>query len=260
MKQLPNLLTLLNLFLGCMAVIFAMQSGIMPMFDEMGSPLTNSANVQFINLPENITAASFLIIGAAVIDFFDGFVARWLKAESELGKQLDSLADVVSFGVAPSLIMYQFLRLSYAQQENGLDVSVIWLLPAFLFTCAAAYRLARFNIDPEQQLVFRGLPVPAAGLTIASIPLIYWFTDKAWLINLVLNKWVLYLVLLGLSGLMISRITLLSLKIKPAGVKKSLPQLLIVLVAVISAVLLQWAFIPVTVAIYIVVSLLLKKK
>ncbi|MFX8875781.1 CDP-alcohol phosphatidyltransferase family protein, partial [Acinetobacter baumannii] len=80
----------------------------------------------------------------------DGFVARLLKASSELGKQLDSLADVVSFGVAPGMIVYQFLRLSFAQQENGLEVGTIWLIPALIIPCAGAYRLARFNIDSMQ--------------------------------------------------------------------------------------------------------------
>jgi phosphatidylserine synthase len=74
------------------------------------------------------------------------------KVSSEMGKQLDSLADVVSFGVAPGVILYQLLRISLIREENGLDASVAWLLPAFILSCAAAYRLAKFNLDTEQQL------------------------------------------------------------------------------------------------------------
>ena len=100
----------------------------------------------------------------------DGFFIYWLpqllifwmdllpglfKATSEMGKQLDSLADVVSFGVAPGMIIYQFLRISYAQQEeNGLDVSIALVLPALLLPCAAAWRLARFNFDTAQSVFF----------------------------------------------------------------------------------------------------------
>src|SRR6202042_512519 len=119
---------------------------------------------------EKIYFASVFIGCAAVIDFFDGLVARLLKATSEMGKQLDSLADVVSFGVAPGLIVYEFLRMSYAQQTDGLDVNTLLLLPAFLIPCAGAYRLARFNIDTSQSYGFKGVPIPAAGLLVASFP------------------------------------------------------------------------------------------
>src|SRR3712207_2952421 len=115
-------------------------------------------------LPEKIYWASVFIGIAAAIDFLDGLVARILHVSSDMGKQLDSLADLVSFGVAPGMIVYQFLRLSYAQQENGLDVSALWLLPAFIIPCAGAYRLGRFNLDTEQSYGFKGVPIPAAGL------------------------------------------------------------------------------------------------
>jgi CDP-diacylglycerol--serine O-phosphatidyltransferase len=142
MKQIPNLFTLLNLFFGCLAIVAIMQSGLAITVDAGGQ--------QLVEIPESIFMASVFIGIAAVVDFFDGFVARLLKASSEMGKQLDSLADVVSFGVAPGMIVYQFLRLSFAQQENGLEVSTLWLMPAFIIPCAGAYRLARFNIDTEQ--------------------------------------------------------------------------------------------------------------
>src|SRR5687767_1494716 len=183
MKQIPNLFTLLNLVFGCVAIIFILQTG------QTIAYIDREGFTQ-VDLPEKITWGALFIFGAAIVDFLDGFVARLLKASSELGKQLDSLADVVSFGVAPGLIVYQLLRISYAQQDNGLDTSFIWLLPALLIPCAAAWRLAKFNLDESQQFSFKGLPTPAAGLMIASLPLIIWFETlgiQAYLIN----KWII---------------------------------------------------------------------
>jgi CDP-diacylglycerol--serine O-phosphatidyltransferase len=165
MKQVPNLLTLLNLFFGCLAVIFILQTGISIMYSADGA--------QLVDMPEKIWMASLFIGLAALADFLDGFAARLFKSDSLLGKELDSLADVVSFGVAPGMILYQFLRMSFMRQENGLDVSLLWLLPALLIPCAGAYRLARFNLDHSQQYGFKGIPIPAVGLMIASFPLIY---------------------------------------------------------------------------------------
>src|SRR5689334_18748236 len=151
MKNLPNLFTLLNLIFGCIAIIYAMQSGLAPLYNKDGTPDMNSlTGVQYIGFSEQLWMASLFIGLAALVDFLDGFVARLFKATSEMGKQLDSLADVVSFGAAPAMIMYQFLRLSLAKEEDGLNASVIWLLPALFIACAAAYRLAKFNIDTTQ--------------------------------------------------------------------------------------------------------------
>ena len=105
MKNIPNLFTLLNLLFGCIAVILILQNGIAIMYNPDGQ--------QYISMPERIWAASFFIGLAALVDFLDGLVARLFKAVSPIGKQLDSLADVVSFGVAPGMILYQFLRMSF---------------------------------------------------------------------------------------------------------------------------------------------------
>src|SRR4030095_4187032 len=168
MKQIPNLFTLLNLALGFIAIIFILQIGQTFVF-------LNEEGATQVGLPENITWGAALIFCAAVVDFLDGFLARLFKATSAMGKQLDSLSDVVSFGVAPGLIIYQLLRITYAKDEGGLDVSIAYLLPALLIPCPAAWRLAKFNIDETQQYSFKGLPTPAAGLFVASLPLIIWF-------------------------------------------------------------------------------------
>lgn len=252
MKQIPNLFTLLNLVFGCMAIVVILQNGI-----TIG---TGAAGEYLLDLPEKIWLAPLFIAIAAVVDFLDGFVARLLKANSALGKELDSLADVVSFGVAPGLILYQFLRLSFAREENGLDVSVLWLLPAVLIPCAAAYRLARFNIDESQSFGFKGVPVPAVGLVVASLPLMYWNNTDETLVNLLLNKWVLYGTIFILSYLMVSTLPIMALKFKDFTLKNNLPKLLILAIAVVAAVLLKWAAMPVVFLAYIIVSLALKNK
>jgi len=239
---------LLNLFFGCLAVILILQNGITVLYNPDGS--------QYIGMPEKTELASFFIGLAALVDFLDGLVARLFKATSPMGKELDSLADVVSFGVAPGMILYQLLRLSFAGQEDGLDVSVGWLLPALLIPCAAAYRLARFNIDDAQQYGFKGVPTPAAGLLIASLPLISWYTNSRMVEAALLNKWVLYALILLIAYLMVSNLPLMAIKFKDSSVKGNLPKLLLVVLAVVSAIFLRWLAVPVVFVFYIIVSLM----
>jgi CDP-diacylglycerol---serine O-phosphatidyltransferase len=235
-----------------MAIVVVMQPGLTTTVDETG--------LQLIILPQNIYWASVFIGIAAVIDFLDGFVARLLKASSGLGAQLDSLADVVSFGVAPGMIIYQFLRWSFAQHDDGLDVSMLWLLPAFIVPCAGAYRLARFNIDTEQSYGFKGVPIPAAGILIASFPLIYWYSNNATAIKLLSNEWFWYGVILVISYLMVSRLPMLALKFKNASVKTLMPFIIIAIIALIAAVLLGWLAVPIAFTAYVIISLIYKRK
>ena len=251
-KQIPNIFTLLNLFFGCIAIILIMQTGLTIAMDNSGQ--------QVIVIPEKIYWASAMIGIAAVIDFLDGFVARLLKATSPIGAQLDSLADVVSFGVAPGLIIYQFLLFSYAQQENGLDINIIWLLPALIVPCAGAYRLARFNVDTEQSHGFKGVPIPAVGLLIASFPLVYWFSSNEWIINLCRNKWFWYAVIFIVSYLMVSSLPMLALKFSNISFKKLLPFIIIVLVALISAFLFGWLAVPLSFIAYVILSFIAYKQ
>jgi CDP-diacylglycerol--serine O-phosphatidyltransferase len=197
---------------------------------------------------------------AAVVDFLDGFVARLFNATSPLGKQLDSLADVVSFGVAPGLIIYQFLRLSYASTPNGIEMSIIWLMPALLIPCAAAFRLGKFNIDDSQQYGFKGVPTPAVGLLIASFPLIYWYSQNPAAVSLMQNKWLWYGIIIVVSYLMVSNLPLMALKFKNFSVKSNLPKLILLLAAIIAAILLKWLAVPVVFILYIILSLAFKNK
>ncbi len=252
MKNIPNLFTLLNLVFGCIAIVFTLQNGIIITADSEGTLL--------LDIPERIWMASLFIGLAAVVDFLDGFVARLFGATSEMGKQLDSLADVVSFGVAPAMIIYQFLRLSYAQQDGGVEISTLWLIPAFILPAAAAWRLARFNLDTTQSFSFKGLPVPAAGILVASLPLIYWNVNEAWVMELLLNKWFLYGLILLLSWLMVSSLPLMALKFKDKSWRSNLPKIILLLIAIIAFVLLKWLSVPVIFIAYVIVSLLFKNK
>ena len=252
MKQIPNLFTLLNLVFGCLAIVAVLQNGITIQYNAEGS--------QLVDIPEKIWIASLFIGLAAVVDFLDGLIARLFNATSEMGKQLDSLADVISFGVAPSMIMYQFLRMSFAKEESGIDVSLWLLFPAFIIAAASAYRLARFNLDHRQQYGFRGVPTPATGLLIASFPLIYWHAENAALLDVLLNKWVLYGLIILLSWLMISNIPIMAMKFENSSLKDNLPKIILVVISVIAIVLLQWLAAPAIFISYVILSLIFKNQ
>lgn len=248
MKQIPNLFTLLNLVFGCIAIVFILQNGFIVVTDANGQ--------QLLDIPEKVWIASLFIGLAGVVDFFDGFMARMFKVSSAMGKQLDSLADVVSFGVAPGMILYQMLRLSFAQGPDGLDTPFIWPAIAFILPAAAAYRLAKFNLDTKQEYHFRGVPTPAVGLMIASFPLIYWNTDMTWVQTLLLSKVFIITHIIGLSLLMVSNIPILSFKFRDYSIKNNLPKYLLLLIGVISVLFLGWLAVPVIFISYVLVSLL----
>lgn len=252
MKQIPNIFTLLNLICGCVAIVYTMQNGITIQYDAEGA--------QFIDLSKKIWMASLFIALAAIVDFLDGFVARLFNASSEMGKQLDSLADLVSFGVAPSMILYQFLRMSYASAEGGINISIFLLVPAFILAAAGAYRLARYNLNNSQQHGFKGVPIPAVGLLIASLPLIYWNSTNATILNLITNKWFLYLLIIFVSWLMVSRLPLIDLKFKNLSLKSNLSKYILVIFSVLAAAVFHWLAVPIIFIAYIILSLAFKNK
>ncbi|MDQ6844045.1 MAG: CDP-alcohol phosphatidyltransferase family protein [Bacteroidota bacterium] len=247
-SSIPNIFTLFNLFFGCMAVVFALQTDTVIIY-------VNEDFSSSFNIPEKLTWAAICIIIAAIIDFLDGFVARMMNASSSLGKQLDSLSDVVSFGVAPGVIFYQLLRFSFAREENGLDVSIAWLAPAFILSCAAAYRLAKFNLDESQSVSFKGVPVPAVGILIASFPLILHFNTIAAINNLLINKWLLYALIILLSYLMTSNLRMMALKFPDYTLRNNMPKIALLIIAIIAAIFLQWLAVPVIFLFYILISL-----
>src|SRR5687768_8721027 len=251
MKQIPNLFTLLNLVFGCLALIFILQSGEVR--------FTVNEEDAILSVPEKIWWGSICIMIAAAIDFLDGFVARMFNATSAIGKQLDSLADLVSFGVAPGMIIYQFLRISYIREPDGLDVSTWALVPALIFPCAGAYRLARFNTDSDQEYGFKGVPIPAAGLVVASLPLIMWYNYFN-VSELLLNKWFLYLLTIIMSYLMISRLPVMALKFKDFSLKNNLPKVILLVLAIVLAAIFKWLAIPLIFICYVVLSVISNRR
>lgn len=252
MKQIPILFTLLNLFTGVLAIIFALQTNAVIISQ-------NEQLVSSFNIPEGLAQAGICIIIAGIIDFLDGFLARLMKATSELGKQLDSLSDVVSFGVAPSVLLYQLLRLSYAREPDGIYVSLIFLLPTIVLACAAAYRLGKFNISTDQQHSFKGVPVPAVAILIASYPLILHYNNYPSVNGIIVNKWAIYSSIIILSYLMVSDHRIIALKSAIFDLKKNVLLIILAAIVLISAFILKWLSIPVIFVFYILFSFLTPK-
>lgn len=238
MKQIPNLFTLLNLVFGCMAIIFILKY----------EP-NNGFNLSGISL----LMGSICIFLAAVVDFLDGFVARLFKATSEMGAQLDSLADAVSFGVAPSMILFKLLGISF-NKNTAYSGEIIWVqLPAFMFACAAVWRLAKFNLDEDQAYYFKGLPTPAAGLVIASLS--FSPRNASFIIS---SPFLIYTVIILMSYLMVSNIPLISLKFKSKGFKNNIDKIILIAAALVSILLLQLSAAPVILMAYVILSLVFK--
>ena len=254
MKHIPNLFTLLNLVVGCVAIILILQTESIIIY-------TDESFASSFNIPESLVWGCLLLFAAALVDFLDGFVARLFKATSAMGAQLDSLADVVSFGAAPGIILYQLLRFGFMRDENGLDTPFWYLLPVLIVPAAAAYRLARFNLDHSHRIGFQGLPTPAAGLLVASLPLIIHFGQPF----PVMNSWlvmpaVIYGLAILLSWLMISKIPLIALKFKGFGFMENLPAYTLIASGVIAVAFLYWLAVPFLFVVYIGLSLILKKR
>lgn len=252
-KFIPHLFTLANLLLGCLGIIYCFNDHIFPVqlneLDESGK------NISVIfGFNNRLYLASFMIYAAAVVDFLDGFVARALKAQSPLGAQLDSLADVVTFGVLPACIYFQLLSAAYHLEPGALYVPVINMIPAFLIALGSAYRLAKFNVDTRQHESFIGLPTPAMALFVASLPLII-FTNALGLATVVLNKWLLYFFVITFSWLMVSELPMFSLKMKSFRWKGNELQILFVLVCLALTVTLKYTGIAAVILLYIVICL-----
>lgn len=259
MKHLPNLLTLANLFCGCIAIAYIMtaQPYLSMTVGHAGLPTW-----EWIYGANQMYLGSFFIVIAAVCDLLDGFVARALKVFSPIGKDLDSLADVVSFGVAPSAILFRLLWDTLAGERNALDANMLGMAPAFLLACFAALRLAKFNISADtQKAYFIGMPTPAVGLFVATFPLVLWFTPPVvsrYFYMFLQSKWNIYALVAVLCFLMVSKIKFLKMVPGKGSIKSMWPQLLLLLTAIGGIFALGFAVLPVVFILYIVLSLVYK--
>lgn len=204
-----------------------------------------------------VELAGIMIFIAAVFDFFDGFAARLLKAYSPLGAQLDSLSDVVSFGVAPSFIMYGYLR---AANSLSLEIAGVNIIPflAFFLAVFAALRLAKFNIDDRQTTSFIGLPTPAMGIFVASLPFTLRHEALAFMGGLMNSPLFLLAIVVIFSYLMISEIPFFSLKVKSLKFKENKHLYLVALFAIIKVAIFGLAAIPFVMLFYIIVAMFVK--
>jgi CDP-diacylglycerol---serine O-phosphatidyltransferase len=227
-KHIPNAITCCNLLCGCLSVYFSMQI--------------------------NEAWASVLIFAALVFDFFDGLVARALKVHSPIGKELDSLADVISFGVAPAFILMNL----FTYHTLNVQLSLTWLkFSSFLVPVFAALRLAKFNIDPRQSDMFFGLPSPSTGIFVAALPLI--FLTNGFLKPFLINPWVLVGIAVFLSGMMVAEVPLFSFKIKGGTARSKKIQMVFVFIALILVLFFSISAIPMIILLYILLSVIGKK-
>jgi len=251
MKHLPNILTLANLIFGCMAITFTLS--LHPSFSTTGD------DVWFIEGMEQLYLGGLFIGLAAFMDMLDGFAARALNSFSPIGKDLDSLADIVSFGVAPSMILFQLLWRSYMIEPGAMETPMLAMAPAFLVACFAALRLARFNHAATKQTAwFNGMPVPATGLIVASLPFLLFYNGDSILGRFFENRWVLYGFIILLCWLMVSGIKFLKWMAPGKGIAAWWPQIIMLLVLIVGGIFLQFAIIPVVFLIYIVSSMVYK--
>jgi CDP-diacylglycerol--serine O-phosphatidyltransferase len=242
-KQIPNIITSLNLLCGCVAIMFAVSG--------------------------DLVSASFFAFAGIFLDFFDGLAARVLNAQSQVGLQLDSLADVVTSGVLPGIVMVQLL--SEAITGTSLDISAIFsdtanstsiesYLPfiGLLIAVASGYRLAKFNVDTRQTTSFIGLPVPANTLLILSLPLIISFQASQQITEVILTPWFLIIITLVSCVLLNAEISLFGLKFKTWNFKDNAVRYLFLISSILLLVVLKFIAIPIIIFLYILVSLFWK--
>jgi CDP-diacylglycerol--serine O-phosphatidyltransferase len=232
-KHIPNAITLLNLLAGLLALIHAFNG--------------------------NYNEAFSLVCLGIFFDFWDGFFARIWKVQSPIGLQLDSLADMVTSGVVPGLVMYKMLgdiqenQSQYNLTEDTYYMGVVPYL-GFLITLASCYRLAKFNIDTRQTDSFIGLPTPANALLIMSIPMIQFHSEFEWLVDFLSNPYVLVGVTVLSSYLLNAEIPLFSLKVKSFSWEKYKMQVVFLILSLILIVLLEFIATPIIILLYVILS------
>ena len=243
-KHIPNLITLCNLFSGSLAVIFAVQG--------------------------NLVAAAFFVALGIFFDFFDGLAARALNVKSDVGLQLDSLADVVTSGVVPGIVMFQLFTMALPGEDGVKQWTsdTNWLeftfnpvaLFGLLIILGSAFRLAKFNVDDRQTDSFIGLPTPANALLILSLPLILTFQPNSFATDLILNEW--FLVVLTIVSVIIlnAELPLFALKFKNWGFKGNEIRYIFLILCVVLIVLFQFLAVPMIILSYVLLSVFFGKK
>lgn len=251
-RNIPNFFTLMNLLFGAIAIVLSFEGR------------------------TNLILASYFIYFAGVFDFFDGFSARTLKVTSLLGKELDSLADMVSFGLAPSMVLYQLLKQSLQIKQFSFSLPVIDIaivLSAFLIALFSAVRLAKFNIDENQKESFIGLATPASAMLIAAIPLIanfnpsdlilfpgfskntFFFLSVMFFGIYIVKPFVLLPLIGTVSILLVAKLPMFSLKFKTYKFEDNKLKYIFLIFSVISFAVFQILSVPIIFLLYISFSI-----
>nr|WP_321289294.1 CDP-alcohol phosphatidyltransferase family protein [uncultured Sunxiuqinia sp.] len=234
----PNFITSMNLAAGSLAVFFGIEG--------------------------QLGWAAVFIFTAAIFDFLDGMAARLLGAYSEIGKQLDSLADLISFGLAPAAMLFTMLELALFQKNqpifeiNATPLQWIFLFSVLLVPISGAFRLAKFNLDTRQSESFLGLPIPANAIFYASLGLILELGTSPVIGKIILNRFNLLTAIALLSALMISELPMFSMKFKHLKWTGNEVRFLFIAFSVVLAILLQYYAIPLIIIAYILISVLLR--
>jgi CDP-diacylglycerol---serine O-phosphatidyltransferase len=230
-QHIPNLFTCANLLGGCLGIFAIVHDG-------------------------NLVLGAYLVFVCAVLDMFDGMAARTLKVFTRIGKDLDSLADVVSFGVVPAMIMVQLMWGSdvHLFSSNSLVTRCIAFMP-LIIAVFSALRLAKFNVDTRQTNSFLGLPTPSNSIFIASFPLIL-SNDQFGLYSIILNPWFIGIMSIVLSLLLVSEIPLFAVKFKNMSWKDNSYQYILILLAIILFITLKFVALPLIIIFYILLSLI----
>lgn len=232
-KYIPNFITLLNLASGLIALVYA--------FDT------------------NLQMAFFWVSMGIFFDFWDGFFARKFNAQSAVGLQLDSLADMVTSGVVPGVVMFQLMA-NIADMQDDYNLSYdnfyMGILPftGFIITLASCYRLAKFNVDSRQTDSFIGLPTPANALFILSLPMVLKSTDSEIVFSLLSNPYILFGITLLSAFMLNAEIALFSLKVKYFNWQTNKIQFIFLIISILLLFFLQYSAIPVIILFYILLS------
>lgn len=231
-KHIPNSITLLNLVCGCLAIISTFH--------------------------KTFELTALLVIIAAVLDFFDGFAARLLQVHSEMGKQLDSLADMVTFGVVPGFVMYQLIIFDIGSSQAYIGPNeAVWYLAyvAMLIPVFSAYRLAKFNIDTRQSHSFIGLPTPANALFICFLP-VFMTPEGNVFAELLLKPYVLIIICVVQSYLLIAELPLIAMKFKQFGFAGNEWRYSLIIGSFILLIVLKQKAVPLIIILYVILSML----
>ncbi len=237
-NHIPNFITLLNLFCGCLAIVAVFKS--------------------------DLVIASYLIFAGAVFDYLDGTAAKLLKAKTDIGKELDSLADVVTFGVVPALIGFQLLNKYALNTPLFVNYGFLIYIP-FLIALLSAVRLAKFNIDDRQTISFLGLPTPANAIFWASAPLIIHYTEHTmgsfylpaiFIADLFKNPYFVLSLSIIMSILLVVELPLFSFKFNDFTWKNNKTRMLFLITALLLLLLFNVAALPIIIVLYIVCSII----